>query len=307
MNEALAFFENRQPRPTWREVANEILAPNAPEVIRNEDVIPTVVIGAYYRANRGINDPFWWVGGRTLAVGYEMWVRGGRVGPEPNVVVPPLPPVIPGHVPQAQPAVAPPRPAPVGDGLDALAYDSQNVHRAVVARQTNANMDLILATPDVPNNVRSHELLAMEWLAMRVAPWTQVRRVVDDIYAWRAKDTCRMLNDQLYRRLINALVMRVRRMTNVELRTEVTRRIYEECEEAVGYCCEGHISRLCNVLVGFDDAFKPPVPFGEILQAKMAAIAGMDIELDGKVKLAMEFFDEHKVPQEERMAWLDAF
>jgi hypothetical protein len=72
-------------------------------------------------------------------------------------------------------------------------------------------------------------------------------------------------------------------------------------------CCEGHISRLCNVLVGFDEAFQPPVPFGEILQNKMAAIAGLDIPEEEKRKQANAFFDEHRVAQEERSAWLDAF
>ena len=85
------------------------------------------------------------------------------------------------------------------------------------------------------------------------------------------------------------------------------RRCWEECNEAVGMCCEGHISRLCNVLVGFDEAFQPPVPFGEILQSKMAAIAGMDVSEEEKRKLANAFFDEHKTPAEERTAWLDAF
>ena len=96
-------------------------------------------------------------------------------------------------------------------------------------------------------------------------------------------------------------------MTDAELRKELWRRLYEECSEAVGLCCEGHISRLCNVLVGFDDQFKPPVPFGELVQAKMSAISEMDTSLDEKVRLAMEFFDEHKVPTDARMAWLEAF
>ena len=92
-----------------------------------------------------------------------------------------------------------------------------------------------------------------------------------------------------------------------ERRTELFRRLWEECAESVGMCCEGHISRLCNVLVGFDEAFQPPVPFGEILQSKMAAIAGLDISDDEKRRQANAFFDEHGTPAEERTAWLEAF
>jgi hypothetical protein len=94
---------------------------------------------------------------------------------------------------------------------------------------------------------------------------------------------------------------------DAERRSELYRRAWEECHESVGMCCEGHISRLCNVLVGFDEDFQPPVPFGEILQSKMAVIAGMDVSDEEKRKLANAFFDEHKTPQEERTAWLEAF
>jgi hypothetical protein len=72
-------------------------------------------------------------------------------------------------------------------------------------------------------------------------------------------------------------------------------------------CCEGHISRLCNVLVGFDDAFQPPVSFGELLQSKMSAIAGLDVTEEEKRRQATAFFDEHGTPAEERVAWLEAF
>ena len=75
----------------------------------------------------------------------------------------------------------------------------------------------------------------------------------------------------------------------------------------MGMCCEGHISRLCNVLVGFDDAFQPPVALGELMQQKMAAIAGLDVSEEEKRRQATQWFTEHGVPEAERVAWLDAF
>jgi hypothetical protein len=72
-------------------------------------------------------------------------------------------------------------------------------------------------------------------------------------------------------------------------------------------CCEGHISRLCNVLVGFDEAFQPPVPFSEILYNKMAAISVMDVSTEEKIQQATTFFNEYAVPMDQRQAWLDAF
>jgi hypothetical protein len=88
---------------------------------------------------------------------------------------------------------------------------------------------------------------------------------------------------------------------------ELNKRLWEECKEATGMCCEGHISRLCNVLVGFDDAFQPPVALGELIQQKMGAIAGLDVDEEEKRRQANAWFDEVAVPTAERVAWLEAF
>jgi hypothetical protein len=60
-------------------------------------------------------------------------------------------------------------------------------------------------------------------------------------------------------------------------------------------------------MVGFDDAFVPPIPVGEILQQKMAAISAMDIEYDKQIELAEEVLAELKIPREEHGNWLAAF
>jgi hypothetical protein len=92
-----------------------------------------------------------------------------------------------------------------------------------------------------------------------------------------------------------------------EVKHELNKRVFEECFESVGLCCDGHISRLCNVLVGFDDAFEPPVAFGEVLQNKMAALFALDIPTDEKLAQAIAFFNEYAVPEAERTPWLEAF
>jgi hypothetical protein len=61
------------------------------------------------------------------------------------------------------------------------------------------------------------------------------------------------------------------------------------------------------VLVGFDEDFAPPIPFGEILQNKMSAIYALEIETAEKIRQANEFFNEFGVPDEERAPWLEAF
>jgi len=49
------------------------------------------------------------------------------------------------------------------------------------------------------------------------------------------------------------------------------------------------------------------VAVGEILQQKMAAIAGMDIESDKQIELARALLAELKIPEEKHADWLAAF
>lgn len=220
---------------------------------------------------------------------YWEWTRNGQAGPEPHVVV--LPPVAP-------------RPA----GLARLAQDAQNVHTRVVTEQTNKATEKLLAVK-VPESQQTEKTLALVWLneVGGKISYVQFLRVSADINRWFNTKDCRVAGDYLYRLLLRGLVGLISSEKDDERRSEMYRRCWEECNEAVGMCCEGHISRLCNVLVGFDEAFQSPVPFGEILQQKMAAISAMDLSEEEKRKLANAFFDEHKTPAEERSAWLDGF
>ena len=60
-------------------------------------------------------------------------------------------------------------------------------------------------------------------------------------------------------------------------------------------------------MIGFHDAFVPPVPVGEILQQKMAAIYGMDVDYQEQMRLANEVLVELKIPREQHGEWLSAF
>lgn len=230
-------------------------------------------------------------GGRWRFRVYWNWVAGGNVGPEPVFDV-------------APPVAAPP-PPPVGE-LRALARDTQNVHTTAVSQQTNVATDKLLAMT-VPETQQTEKTLALVWLGNLNVSYGTFIRVANDVNRWFNTKDCRVVGDNLYRRLLRGLVATVGQEADAERRTEMYRRTWEESCEATGMCCEGHISRLCNVLVGFDEAFQPPVPFGEILQSKMAAIAGLDVSDEEKRRQATAFFDEHGTPAEERVAWLDAF
>jgi len=218
---------------------------------------------------------------------YIRWIRDGRVGPEPDTAPPP-----------------PPR-----QGLAAIAHDRQNVHTRPVSEQTNRGLEKLVekqARYSRNLNTTSGWFVA-RWLNMSIDTWPNIVRVGEDMWRWYTTRTCRQTEDRLYKKTLDGLYLMIRDVKDDDMRKELFKRAYEECFESVGMCCDGHISRLCNVLVGFDDAFAPPVPFGEILQARMSAIAALEVETDEKIRQATAFFNEFAVPEADRSAWLEAF
>jgi hypothetical protein len=153
---------------------------------------------------------------------------------------------------------------------------------------------------------RTLEILAMEWLSLGIQ-YAPISHVMADIDKWRNMSFCRKKKDWLYRNTLWSVMQLIRNQTNKEKEKELWKRLYEECEDAKEMCCEGHISRLCNVMVGFDDAFQPPVSLGELLQNAMAKIANEDKSVEEKINEATKVMEELKVPREERGVWLEAF
>lgn len=276
----------RNPRPTWRAFMDEIV----------EDVtLPTddryEIANRYYVMTNG-------------AVGLDMlhfitrweWVIRGRQGPEP-IEIPLL-----GFVMGAAPPLVPRHEVPLGR----IARDGQNVHTQAVSAQTNDATDKLLAIA-VPATQQTERQMTIAWLsAPHVSNFGQYLRVMADVHRWFTVNTCRQENDHLYRHVLRGLVAHIERQPD-ETRQELFKRLWEECLESVGMCCEGHISRLCNVMVGFDESFKPPISLGEVLQNKMSAIAALDVPTEMKITHATAVFDELGIPSEQRVAWLEAF
>ncbi len=274
----------RIPRPTWQAFMDEVLTFPDMSLRRRHDIAERYLTYAYILQLDTFEEKrqqrMWFVLRWT-------WAVTGRMGDEPQ-----LPP--------------PPPPAPAQE-LQRLAHDAQNVHTTVVSNQTNAGMEKLL-TAIVPADQSTERKIAMTWMtAPYVHSFKEYLSVANDMNLWFTRPTCRNDRDWLYRKLLRGIVATIDRQPD-EIRKEVYKRLWEECKESVGLCCEGHISRLCNVFVGFDETFKPPVSIGEILQNKMSAIAAMlDVPADMKIVHANAVFDELGVPHADRVAWLEAF
>jgi hypothetical protein len=184
--------------------------------------------------------------------------------------------------------------------LERLALDNQNVHTPEVNKQTSDAMDYLLNV-EVPDAHFTVAELDQAWSNKHAG---SRKRVIKDIKKWYCTAFCISDNDWLYKRMLDGLWIRIQEHQH---KAELIERLWEEASESVEMCCQGHLSRLANVLVGFTEEVKAVVPLGEILQQKISAIASKEIGVEYKVGEAWEVFDELNVPMEERNAWIEAF
>ena len=184
--------------------------------------------------------------------------------------------------------------------MEALALDRQNVHTTAVSQQTRTGMDILLETP-VSSDQNTLREIERVWEESRTR---SIRMVLTDMRQWYNVQTCRTEDDWLYRRTLDGLWSYIKQSCAKE---ELVERLWEECYESVRMCCDGHLSRLCNVLCGFQEEFKPQVSVGELLQQRISAIAEREIPVEDKVGEAWIVFEELAIPMEQREAWVDAF
>lgn len=188
--------------------------------------------------------------------------------------------------------------------LQRFAQDGQNVHTRLITKQTSDGEARLLS---MKTDGRQVGLRVLRCFASRgSAGLTRVLRVANDVEYWYNQPTCRRVGDRLYARVLEGLWALIEQQPQ-EQRAELKVRLWEEASDSVGMCCEGHISRLVNVMVGFDEAFKPRMSVGESIQAKMAELAGKaDLSGAEKVAQARAFLTELAVSAEEQAPWLEA-
>lgn len=174
-----------------------------------------------------------------------------------------------------------------------IADDPQNVHRKEVSEQTNKGLDILLNVP-VPSNQNVLESLKK----LNVS-----KSIQQDVRRWYKQSYCREVDDWLYKRALDGLWAYVQ---TSNYKDELFKRFIEEATDSLQMCCDGHITRLVNVLVGFDERVAPPIPVGELLQQKIAVISAKEISIHEKVMEALICMSELKIPHEEQTSWIEA-
>jgi hypothetical protein len=190
-----------------------------------------------------------------------------------------------------------------------LAADSQNVHTREITQQMKDSINILLAV-QVPQTINGSTMreIRTSWIEAGYSEY-EIETVYRDIVNWWNKDMIYNAGDKLYRRMLRGLWWTIKQYKE-DVRKELEKRLWQELRDgAIPYsvCTQGHVARLSNVMIGFDEAFVPPVPVGEVLQQKMAAIYGMDVGYEEQMRLATDVLVELKIPREQYAEWLSAF
>jgi hypothetical protein len=197
--------------------------------------------------------------------------------------------------------------------LGRLAADRQNVHTAAVSKQMAAGLAILVAADPGPppkgeTDTRT-KIMSAFCSVLGADPWSDNMTAVgrDMVLTWnRSRQSRSEINPINYHTALRGLWAKINTYTG-DIHKELIQRLWEECLESVGMCTMGHLARLTNVMVGYDDGFKQEEPIGEKIQRRMAEIAGMDVEYDEQIRLATEFLEEHEVEAEKQREWLSAF
>ena len=124
-----------------------------------------------------------------------------------------------------------------------------------------------------------------------------------DMKKWYETRSCRSEDDWLYRKTLDGLWTLI---TRSPFKDELSIRLTQELDESVNTCGDGHIARLCNVMVGFDEAFKTPVSVAGVLGDQIGAIAARELSIEEKVVEAWAAFEALSVDHETRKEWISA-
>jgi hypothetical protein len=190
------------------------------------------------------------------------------------------------------------------DGLAGLAEDGQNVHTQAVNNQTNDGLSVIRQI-SVPRGQKTLDEITNTWISHLPNTVKDIASVYEDMRRWGNVETVIRNKDWEYRKILRGVWAKIKEYDG-EMFTELLKRLWEECFESVGMCAQGHLSRLANVLVGFDETIGPVISKREEFQNQIAEISKRDDSIDVKRKEVLLLMDTIDMPQDEREPWLDS-
>lgn len=191
--------------------------------------------------------------------------------------------------------------------LARLAGDAQNVHTAAANKlvaEANKELETVEAIDESLAQIK--ERFAERnfgTTVTRKSVYTDMKRFYSDKKIMAAVGQMET-NDYGYKRLLDKVWGLIQKSKHKD---DLEQRLWEEAVDSLGMCTQGHMTRLANVLQGFDEAEEAPkveIPKGERLQTAMAQIAEMDP--GERESAARRVFAELEVAEGEQGAWLEA-
>ena len=189
-----------------------------------------------------------------------------------------------------------------GVDLARLAGDGQNLHTQVVVEQTNTALQLLLDQRISPGQRTMDEIMTC-WIARW--PKTDFKLVFEDMTAWGKTATIYKYNDYAYRYALRGAWAKIKNYPDVP-RMTLEYRLVCECMESVNMCAEGHIARLANVFVGFDEAFQTELSVGEKVGNAMSALSSSTLSLKEKLEEGQKILTNLGLLPDEQAPWLEA-
>lgn len=184
-----------------------------------------------------------------------------------------------------------------------ISADSQSVHTGVVVKGTN-NGILLLSKVDVQGGQKTLSEIMASWA---LKPDIQKMNVYKDMKDWGSRATVMSNKENVYKVVLRGLWAKIKSIADVEVRSELIERLWQECYDSLQLCADGHVARLVNVMVGFDDAFTNNLSPMEYFQHNISLIAASSVPLKQKIEQARLLMDDINMREEERAAWLEAF
>ena len=180
--------------------------------------------------------------------------------------------------------------------LRVFGADHENVHTPVATGPTEQALAVIAAWPD--ESIDLWDRLVLTLGLDTEALWTEVE--------WDVKRCISF--GYTYGLILERMVAKID-SKELEIQKELFRRLTEEIVEGVGLCAQGKMTRLANVLRGFDpeiDACVSPVPSREQFQNRFVVITKSMLPIPMQKELALQLMEECLIPEGEREGWLAA-
>jgi len=178
--------------------------------------------------------------------------------------------------------------------LESLSKDKQNIHtKPIVETVLIRAKELINLSKDSSNEDVFFYLLSDELLSNKAKENLNSYFYANDSIYELPKPTYRLVLQGLWKYI---------QSKSPSIREEMIERLRQELEDNVGTCAQGNLSRLTNVLNGYDKN----IVESQISLSDIMSQISKEKNLSIRKKKAIEVLKKHKVSKEEYNAWMEA-